>query len=231
MSQTNLLIPAFEEWFRAGNHFATIVEARQYATSVLGEPVLPGTPHAKFVDESIERSLVRVAREIVHAHSDPESLFDQLVDLYQRQPTLGTCSSTSVLQQAYSTPLPIASLAATLIGITTESTVYEPTAGNGALLLHTSPAHVTAHELNPERAAELRNQGYTVSQHNAIDYLPLQLHDVVITNPPFGSISENGSTQRFQTGKYITTQIDHAIALQALQAMKPDGKAVRRCSI
>jgi hypothetical protein len=233
MSQTHLLIPAFEEWFREGKRFSTIVEARQLAASVLGEPVLPGTAvaplpvgFAKFVDESIERSLVRVARAIVQAHSNPEFIFDQLVDLYQRQPTLGTRSSTSVLQQAYSTPLPIASLAATLIGITEQSTVYEPTAGNGALLLHTTPALVTANELNEERANELRNQGYSTTQHNAVTYRPSHLHDLVITNPPFGSVSEGGKTKRFQIGKLITTQIDHTIALRALQAMKPDGKAV-----
>lgn len=226
MSQTDLLIPAFEEWFQSGKRFSTIVEARQFAASVLGEPVLPGTAIAKFVDESIERSLVRVARAIVQANRDREVVFDQLVDLYQRQPTLGTRSSTSILQQAYSTPLPIASLAASLISITPESTVYEPTAGNGALLLHTNPALVTVNELNPERANELQSQGYSVTQHNAVNYRPSQLHDVVITNPPFGSVSENGSTKRFQIGKLITTQIDHAIALQALQSMKPDGKAV-----
>jgi hypothetical protein len=226
MSETNLLIPAFEEWFGVGNGFATIVEARQFATSVLGEPVLPETPQAKLVDESLERALVRVARATVQTNLDRESVFDQLVNLYERQPTLGTRSSTSVLQQAYSTPLPIATLAATLVGITTESTVYEPTAGNGALLLHTNPAHVTVNELNPERATELQHQGYTVTRHNAVNYRPPQLHDIVITNPPFGSVSEGGSTKRFQTEKYITTQIDHAIALQALQAMKPNGRAV-----
>lgn len=226
MSQTHLLIPAFEEWFRSGNRFTTIVEARQFAASVLQTPVLPGTAIAKLVDESIERALVRVARKIVQTNSDPESVFDQLVDLYQRQPTLGTRSSTSVLQQAYSTPLPIASLAASLVGITPKSTVYEPTAGNGALLLHTNPTRVTANELNEERSIELRNQGYRVTQHNAVHYLPSQLHDIVITNPPFGSVTEGGSTKRYQLGKLITTQIDHAIALQALQSMKPDGKAV-----
>jgi hypothetical protein len=226
MSQPHLLIPAFEEWFQSGNRFNTIVQARQYASAVLGEPVLSGTAIAKFVEEAIERSLVRVARGIAQTNPDPEAVFDQLVDLYQRQPTLGTRSSTSVLQQAYSTPLPIASLTATLIGITTESTVYEPTAGNGALLLHTNPALVTANELNPQRAADLQDQGYKVTQHNAVTYRPSQLHDVVITNPPFGSVLESGSTKRFQTGKLITTQVDHAIALQALQAMKPDGKAV-----
>lgn len=226
MSQTHLLIPAFEEWFREGKRFSTIVEARQYASSVLGESVLPGTAIAKFVDESIERSLVRVARTIVQANSAPEFVFDQLVDLYQRQPTLGTRSSTSVLQQAYSTPLPIASLAANLVGITPQSSVYEPTAGNGALLLHTNPALVTANELNEGRATELRNQGYSVTQHNAVTYQPSRLHDIVITNPPFGSVSQNGQTQRFQIGKLITTQIDHAIALQALRSMKPNGKAV-----
>ncbi|MBD1848206.1 hypothetical protein H6F89_33615 [Cyanobacteria bacterium FACHB-63] len=198
MFQTHLLIPAFEEWFQSGKRFSTIVEARQFAALVLGEPVLSGTATAKFVDESIERSLVRVARAVAQANRDREVVFDQLVDLYQRQPTLGTRSSTSILQQAYSTPLPIASLAATLIDITPESTVYEPTAGNGVLLLHTHPALVTVNELNPERANELRSQGYSVTQHNAVNYRPSQLHDVIITNPPFGTVSESGSTKRFQ---------------------------------
>ncbi len=224
MTDPSLLISAFEDWFRAGKGFDTIVQARRFASAFLGQPVLPGTAQAKIVDESIEQALIRVAQLLIQP--DSEQTYDRLVELYQRQPTLGTRSSTSVLQQAYSTPLPIASLAATLVGINSQTTVYEPSAGNGALLLHTNPANVTANELNPARANDLRRQGYTVTQENAANYLPSQLHDVVIMNPPFGSLSDERGVQRFHTGQYLTTQIDHAIALNALKAMKPDGKAV-----
>ncbi|MBE9010407.1 class I SAM-dependent methyltransferase [Pseudanabaenaceae cyanobacterium LEGE 13415] len=222
---TNLqLISAFEDWFKAGNGFDTIVQARQFAATNLGEPILPGTAQAKMIDENIERALVRVARSLIQ--SDPAQTYDRLVELYQHQPTLATRSSTSVLQQAYSTPLPIASLAATLVGIDSRTTVYEPSAGNGALLLHTHPDQVTANELNPARADDLRHQGFTVTQEDAASYLPRRSHDVVIINPPFGSLPEGNRTKKFHTGKYVTTQIDHAIALNALKAMKDDGKAV-----
>ena len=59
--------------------------------------------------------------------------------LLQRQPNLSVRSSTSVLQQAYSTPIPIAYLASALAGIDGKTTVYEPTAGNGALLIGANP--------------------------------------------------------------------------------------------
>ena len=76
-----------------------------------------------------------------------------MVGLYERQPTLGSRSSTSILRQQYSTPLPIAYLTAELVGIDSSTTVYEPTAGNGALLLTADPAKVTANEIDAERAA------------------------------------------------------------------------------
>lgn len=219
------LIRAFYDRFRAGQGFTTIVEARQFAAQVLQQPILSGTADAKWIEECIERSLVRVAKGIVQAAA-PLQAYDQLVELYERQPRLGTRTSTSVLQQAYSTPLPIVLLASTLAGIGSETTVYEPTAGNGALLLAATPENATVNELNPDRASDLQRQGYRVTTQDATLYLPEQLQDVVILNPPFNSILENGKPKRFQTGAYVTIQLDHAIALHALKAMKPDGRAV-----
>jgi hypothetical protein len=221
------LIEAFAKTFSEGGSFATIIEARQAAEAILGQKVEPGTAQAKSVDEAVERGIVRAARAIVQAATTPQQAYDQLVDLYQRQPNLGTRSSTSVAQQAYSTPVPIAYLATALVGITPGKSTYEPTAGNGALLLATDPANVTANELNPERAADLRQQGYKVTEQDAVSYLPEKLHDVVILNPPFGSVLDReGGAKRFNVGRYSTTQIDHAITLNALKAMKPDGRAL-----
>jgi hypothetical protein len=111
--------------------------------------------------------------------------------------------------------------------MTSEKTVYEPTAGNGALLPAANPTLASVNELNRERAADLRQQGYTVTQEDAVTYLPAQQHDIVIANPPFNSVmDERGRVKLFNLGRYSTTQIDHAIALNALKAMKPEGRAV-----
>lgn len=165
------------------------------------------------------------------------SAYDQLVNLLQRQPTLGVRSSTSVLQQAYSTPIPIAYLASTLAGITPETTVYEPTAGNAALLIAANPANVIANELNSAgeasakqtRYTELRQRSYhQLTQQDASHHQLSQKVDVVITNPPFGVVHENGSVKRFAIpgNRRGTRQIDHAIAFKALEAMKDDDRAV-----
>jgi hypothetical protein len=221
------LVSAFADRFIQGGSFATIVEARERASKILDTSVLPGTAIAKLVDESVERGLVRAAKIIATAQLDPRQAYARLVDLYQRQPTLGTRSSTSIAQQAYSTPVPIAYLAAMLAQITPEKTVYEPTAGNGALLLAANPTRASVNELNPSRAADLRRQGYTVTQADAVTYCPAKQHDIVIANPPFNSVvDESGRVKLFNLGRYSTTQIDHAIALNALKVMKPEGRAV-----
>ncbi|MBP5977402.1 strawberry notch family protein, partial [Brasilonema sp. CT11] len=168
-----------------------------------------------------------MAQNIVVGADTPQSAYRQLVELHDRQPALNVRSSTSVAQQAYSTPLPIAYLASVLAGVNSDTTVYEPSAGHGALLLGSRPDMVTVNELNPTRAADLRLQGYTVTETDASRLTLEKLHDVVIMNPPFGTVEEAPKRpKQFRFGKFQTTQIDHAIALQGLEAMKPDGQAV-----
>ncbi|WP_030008042.1 class I SAM-dependent methyltransferase [Picosynechococcus sp. NKBG042902] len=89
--------------------------------------------------------------------------------------------------------------------------IYEPTAGNGALLLGAAPENCTVNELNPDRAHQLRSQGFTVTEQDATAYLPNQFHDVVIMNPPFGRVK--GKRFRLAGEMGTTSQIDQAIAL------------------
>ncbi|MEL7358223.1 MAG: strawberry notch C-terminal domain-containing protein [Cyanobacteria bacterium J06560_6] len=222
------LISAFAEHFSSGGGFNRIVAARQFAAEQLGRSISPGPALAKQVDEAIEAAIVRVAIATIQSSQTTHEAYDQLVDLLQRQPTLGVRSSTSVQQQAYSTPMPIAYLASVLTGITPEKTVYEPTAGNGALLIGTNPGRVIANELNPNRAAELRSRGYRqLTQKDALTYQPNIQADVVICNPPFGTLkNEQGRTRLFRLHDTRTSQIDQVIALKALEVMKDQGRAV-----
>lgn len=223
------MVNHFTAHFLGGEGFATITAARHQAAQVLGMPVSPGTALAKQVDEAVEGAVVRAAQAILQTSATTHDAYERLVELHQRQPALKVRSSTSVLQQAYSTPIPIAYLASALAGITPATTVYEPAAGHGALLLGTDPTHVTVNELNADRAADLRAQGYTVTEWNAAEYQPERPHDVVITNPPFGAVRDvQGRRQRFRLpgDDLRTSQIDQRIALHALGAMKDDGRAV-----
>ncbi len=222
------LVAAFADSFVNGERFTSITSARSLAESILNEKITPGTPNAKFVDEAIEQGLIQAARQLIGQSNDPIRAWEQCLDLYDRQPGLNTRTSTSVLQQAYSTPVPIAYLAGQLAGINKETTVYEPTAGNGALLLLADPQKAVVNELNPNRAAALRTQGFTVTQQDASIFLPqIEAVDRIITNPPFGSLKDaQGLTQTFRRGLLTTSQLDHAIALTALDLMKPQGRAV-----
>ncbi len=180
------LVTAFANGFTGGDNFASITSARKLAQSVLNQKIEPGTPIAKIVDESVEQGLILAARQLVQRSSDPIETWQQCLDLYDRQPALNTRTSTSILQQAYSTPVPIAFLAAKLAQIDGETTVYEPTAGNGALLLLANPELAIVNELNSDRAAALRALGFTVTQKDASSFVPAtEAVDRIITNPVY----------------------------------------------
>lgn len=171
------LVNFFAKHFIEGGNFSTIVAARYQASLILNQPVLPGTALAKLVDESLEAGIVRAARRIVETSATTHEAYDRLVNLHDRQPVLNVRSSTSILQQAYSTPIPIAFLASVFAQINARTTVYEPTAGHGALLISANPANTTVNEINPQRATDLREQGFTVTEHDAARYEPNRAHD------------------------------------------------------
>ncbi len=226
-SHREALIQSFQAALLAGRSYERITEARTEAESYLGV-IKPGSPMTKIVDEAMEAAVVRTATELIGVSQNTDQAYDRLVNLLAQQPRLGVKTSTSVLQQAYSTPMPIAFLAATLADIQPQHWVYEPTAGNGALLMTADADRVIANELNPDRFSELKRRGFrTLTQEDALSYRPTTLVDRVITNPPFGSLPDRaGGKQKFQTFKTFTTQIDQVIAFNALATLKPDGKAV-----
>ena len=169
----------------------------------------------KEAEELIEHAVVRAARYIVKT-GDPAAVYDRLVDLYKRQPRLGTRTSTSMAEQAYSTPVPLAYVASRLAGIDGSKTVLEPSAGNGALLMEAKPSNATANELNEVRADKSRDQGFRVRRDDAAKPQGLKGDpvDVVIANPPFGAVRDGGASTVFEVADHRTTAIDHAISLK-----------------
>jgi len=219
-------VTAFSEKLLNGDSFKTIVQARKELSDT---PIQAGTLEAKKADEAIELAGVITARQIVEKGMSKEKTFDALSALAEQMPSLNVRTSTSIAEQAYSTPLSLAYVASVRAGIDNNTSVVEPTAGNGALLIAVNPNNATVNELNQDRAKALESQGFTVTTNNAVNYgFGNADSDVVIANPPFGTVKDdNGNTQTFPiTSRYKTNEIDHAIAFNALKAMKDDGKAV-----
>lgn len=175
----------------------------------------------KVMQERVEAEVVKMAHELVTNKNDPPRLiFAKLVTLYKKQPTLSARTSTSIEQQAYSTPAPMSFALGYILGVTPQTPIYDPTGGNGMLLIGGDIANSEANELNPDRAKALEDLGVgTVTERDATDYVPKSRFPVVKTNPPFGSVPSTNYNG------FKISKLEHIIALKALEAMEDNGKA------
>jgi len=223
---------AIADFFVGGGTFKTIVEARKFvAEHSGGEKAAGGTMEAKTIEEAIEHGVVLAARQIIDdMKGQPETaVFARLESLYQQQPNLSTRTGQSMLLQAYSTPVPLAYVVARLARTETASAVYEPTAGTGMLLIDSDPSRTTANELDTDRAAILKAQGFAATSLDGATTGPAEKSiDAVVGNPPFGTVPKpGGGNMRWTLGTQgRTDQIDHAIVQRSLESMTDDGRAV-----
>ncbi|MDI6752786.1 MAG: strawberry notch C-terminal domain-containing protein [Thermodesulfobacteriota bacterium] len=185
--------------------------------------------YRKQVEEALELALVYANRSIVaggETQKDVAGTLRKLIDLYNRQPALTSRTSTTIRNQAYSTPAPLAYLMDKVTGITKDSWVYEPTAGNGMLLIGANPKQTLANEIDPLRAEHLRSQGFDVVSKDAQSLVGKEggpqenSVDVVVANPPFGSLDTPVDFDGYKISK-----LEHLITLDALKAMDDDGRA------
>lgn len=212
---------AVADHFTQGNEFASITAARTFLNEKFGIDVRPGTPTAKQADEAIEAGVVLAAQKVVadgrKQGLTSSEIYDQLVNLYNRQPNLAVRTSTSVSNQAYSTPVPLAFVASELAGITNKTTsVYEPTAGNGVLVIGADPKNLVLNEIDSDRVEMLKRlyPDAKITQGNALETNTRgKDYQAVIENPPFGKVGD-------------ISNIDHDIALHSLRMLDDNGRAV-----
>lgn len=231
---TGSLVDYFYADIKTGSIPTTNLVLKHRAAKYYGVPIGQiDNAQLKTIQESFEAAMARYARDVVQANRDgTASTYEQLVRIYQSQPNLNIRTSTSVENQAYSTPAPLAFIASKMAGIDENSTVYEPTAGNGMLLIAANPKNTTANELEDTRFQNLQSFGVgKVAQGDALKAIESGVvaeksQDVIITNPPFGSLKDaQGNTTKIPVNGFKIGKIDHLIALDALRAMKDNGSA------
>ncbi len=188
----------------------------------------------KQVDEAVETGIVEAARELAAtSKGNAVETFDQMVKLYEKQPNLTAKTSTSKINQAYSTPAPMAYLVSQLADVKGGRVVVEPTAGNGMLLLEADPKVTKANEIDPTRRANLERGGFEVTALDAtMDAYAesLGVVDRIVMNPPFGAVKGDGKSKQFslhveEAPQLETTSVDQSIVMNTLRALGPDGRA------
>ena len=206
--------------FEDGVGYKSITEARKAVSEI--DPNLSD----KKIDEVIELGIVLEADRIANQGDSVSETYDNLVDLYGRQPNLNVRTTTSMRNQAYSTPAPLAYALSKIIDVNDKSTVYDSSAGNGMLLI--GAKNKFANELNDDRVAALRSQGIETFQEDATDDVTDRKFDRIIINPPFGKVKVDGKDKTWQIAGTTrrTKEIDHAIVLATLKNnLKENGKA------
>ena len=184
-----------------------------------------GIDNKNLVKEYTELAIVLNAREIASNNRlTTYEQYQEIVDLYENQVNLSMRTSMSMLMQQYSTPAPISFLASSYILTDDTNAQYlEPSAGNGLLTIALPYEQTTVNELDEIRLENLKEQPFA-NVHN-FDALQIphnynRKFNGVITNPPFGSLSEP-----MLFGKFKIKGLEHAMSLKALQCMKDSGKS------
>lgn len=182
------------------------------------------------VKELAELTICLMARDITMREGADVDKYKKLVELYRNQANLSHRTSNSIMLQQYSTPVPIGYVMGLYCGFNKAKSkkaesetkkFFEPSAGNGNLLVAGDPFDFVVNEIDEQRNADLRFQGFhTVLQQDARQ--PFKgfdkKFDAVITNPPFGSI------ETVDYDGYGITSLEQHMALIALNTMKDDGK-------
>lgn len=180
------------------------------------------------LQELVELAMTQLTRSeaLVNINGTPEqqrAAFDHIVSLYKIQPTLNARDSERLIRQQYSTPTPFgyvmgqfASAGAKSIG-----SMLEPSAGNGALTITVHPSLIHVNDIDDARLANLRKLGYgRVTAQDALLPFAGDKVDVVMTNPPFGTVAEKEYDSIFHI-----SSLEGQMAINALEQMKDDGRA------
>lgn len=145
-----------------------------------------------------------------------------LKPLQKRLPTQSWRSEAQITYQQFSTPASIAYLAAYLLNLTHEDTVFEPSCGTGCLAVWALSADsaVISNEIDPRRQEPATLVGLDPSGYDGEfidDFLPESIApNVILANPPFSS--SGGRVERNQS-KFGFRHVE-----SALRRLAPGGR-------
>ncbi|MGX9960610.1 strawberry notch C-terminal domain-containing protein [Xanthomonas euvesicatoria] len=206
-------------------------DLRDFASRVTG--IAPAevvkTPEMRRVQEAVEAALVRrLSAFAAEGGRSSEAIHAMAVRLLEGQPAFEARTSSSVMLQQYSSPLPMGVAAQVALGDMRGRTVLEPTIGNGSLVSTISGARIVGVDLDNARLANVRRARSDViaevGDATVIDFTKFNdglRFDAVIANPPFGKLESSIMMNGLKVNR-----LDHLVLLKALASRADDGVGV-----
>ncbi|QKX04179.1 N-6 DNA methylase [Aquimarina sp. TRL1] len=197
-----------------------------------------GAPNLGALWEAVELSWLLWYKQIYNLPISFDRRLDQMIEFWNTvQPTYAYSDSSKELFKQYSTPCPIGAMVAEYTKMPSAGRTFEPSAGNGLLVLGADPEKTHVNEIDKSRRYSLKQQGFDKITHlNAAEPFPsgfTRSFDVVVTNPPFASWEDSKFDKQRWAQKYFNSQIgvaqhmrlEHFMAGLALNTLKDSGKA------
>lgn len=197
-----------------------------------------GVPNLGMLWEAVELSWLLWYKML---YSDPapfDNRLQMLIRFWDKvQPTYAYSDSSKEQYKQYSTPCPISAMISEYTNMPKAGRTFEPSAGNGLLVLGADPDKTHVNEIDNSRRKSLEFQGFkTITHLNAAEPFPEEYtksFDVVVTNPPFDKWSADTFDKDRIVKKYFDGNIglnhhlrlEHLMSGLALHTMKDCGKA------
>lgn len=197
-----------------------------------------GVPNLGMLWEAVELSWLLWYKNLYHQPGSFGTRLQTLIQFWDTvQPTYAYSDSSKEQYKQYSTPCPIGAMIAGYTNMACAAHIFEPSAGNGLLVVGADPSKTHVNEIDNSRRKSLEFQGFaTITHYNAAEPFPDALthtFDVVVTNPPFDRWSADAFDKDRMVKKYFDSNIglsrhlrlEHLMSGLALHTMKDSGKA------
>ncbi len=197
-----------------------------------------GTPNIGMLWEAVELSWLLWYKMYYDERIVFENRLVAMIRFWNNvQPTYAYSDSSKELYKQYSTPCPIGAMIAQYTQMDTATSIFEPSAGNGLLLVGANPQKCHVNEIDRSRRQSLLQQDFAKVTHlNGAAPFPEQMtrsFDVVVTNPPFARWEDDKFDKTVIVKKYFDKhyglehhiRLEHMMAGLALHTMKSNGKA------
>ncbi|WP_430409216.1 N-6 DNA methylase [Kordia sp.] len=196
-----------------------------------------GAPSLGELWEAVELSWLLWYKMIYNEPLSFEARLSKMVDFWNKvQPTYAYSDSSKELYKQYSTPCPIGAIIAQYTRMDHADSIFEPSAGNGLLLVGANPKITRVNEIDKSRKKSLEFQQFQkITMNNGAQAFPNEMEkafDVVVTNPPFAKWEEDKIDKENIIRKYFNNtrglaqhlRLEHIMSGLALRTMKDNGK-------
>ncbi|EDP96510.1 N-6 DNA methylase [Kordia algicida OT-1] len=199
-----------------------------------------GAPSLGELWEAVELSWLLWYKMIYNEPISFEARLSKMITFWNTiQPTYAYSDSSKELYKQYSTPCPIGAILAQYTGMDHAASIFEPSAGNGLLLVGAAPKKTHVNEIDTSRKKSLAFQQFKkITTDNGAHPFASDMErsfDAVVTNPPFAKWEENSFDKERIVKKYFHNnrglkqhlRLEHLMSGLALSTMKDHG----RCGI